>query len=510
MGGFRLVCLRYTLLFSVQLACMFSGTIEGTVFEHPSGMRVRSASVLISKAHQRSAVAEVETDDEGRFGVPGLSAGKYRVEVTKANYGDTVLYVRVAPNLTRVIVSVVRYAVIAGRVTNPQGEPVSGVKVSAMLKVTREQRAQRVVHSHRGPSDITDSDGNYRLYGVPPGQYAVAVAYGALGGSFAFTGGSGVLFYPDNVRPRLFAIAGGEEYRGIDIVILPTSRYRVSGRVLPAPKAKFSLALSPVNEPALLIANALTMEADGSFRFDGIPPGSYQIFASGPTVGVSGVGAILDSEPLFGEAQVEVQQDIEGLSIPVKKGRSVPFALRQANSDTVEGHCPESVHVTLSPLDHFGALVRTAELRTARETMISDLHPGRYWLSVSELGETCYAMTNTIDLRDTKREDHVVVLISTAGSIRGRVKDLSTAAQLAVVLVAADAIAGMPPVQIAFVDSEYVFTFENLRPGRYRIATVSATEMQKPGWRSQPDQMREIEIRSGVNDVELGVPEDSK
>jgi hypothetical protein len=502
-----LVCSRYSLLFIGQLGCI-AANIEGTVFEHPLGARVRSASVLISKANEPNAIAEIETNDEGRFVVPGLFAGDYRVEVTKANYEASVLYVRVVPTLTRIIVSVVRHAVISGKVTNAQVEPIAGVKVFAVLKTTRAESAPSSVQFRRGFFDITDSEGKYRLYGLPPGEYAVAVVHQAFARGSANAGGSNVVFYPDNLHPRLFTVTGGEVHDGVNIIVSPTTLYRVAGRVQhPALKGIFSLTLSTANDVALPLANTVSIEADGSFGFDGIPPGKYQIFASGPTGGVSGVGAVLEAEPLFGAAQVEVQQNIQGLSIVVKKGRSTVFTLRKTASHNADGLCPDSIQVTLSPLDHFGASIqRATELRLARETMISDLPPSRYWVSVSGLSETCYQITKTIDLRDTKYGDHVVVLISPAAFIRGWVRNLSSATEVAIVLVAADPIKGVPPVQITCINSESGFMFENLPPGRYRVGTVSTNEVEKSGWRTHLDQMREITLQSGINDVELIIP----
>jgi hypothetical protein len=320
------------------------------------------------------------------------------------------------------------------------------------------------------------------------------------------------VFYPDNLHPRLFTVTGGEVHDGVNIIVSPTTLYRVAGRVQhPALKGIFSLTLSTANDVALPLANTVSIEADGSFGFDGIPPGKYQIFASGPTGGVSGVGAVLEAEPLFGAAQVEVQQNIQGLSIVVKKGRSTVFTLRKSPSQKEAGLCPETVQVKLFPLDYFGRLIRSVtELRIAKETIISDLPPSRYWLNVSGLGETCYQTTETIDLRDTTHEDHVVVLISPAAFIRGRLKNLSSATECAVVLVATDPIIRVPPVQITFLDSESGFMFENLPPGRYRIGTVSANELEKSGWTTHLKEMREMKLQSGVNDVELIVSQDLK
>ena len=73
---------------------------------------------------------------------------------------------------------------------------------------------------------------------------------------------------------------------------------------------------------------AAQTDPDGSFHLEGIPPGSYQLFASGPVRGYGGRGALLDADPRFGQVRVEVGgQDVEGLTIEVDEGRSTTFLL---------------------------------------------------------------------------------------------------------------------------------------------------------------------------------------
>ena len=403
------------------------------------------------------AIADVETDGEGRFLVPGLSPGEYRIEVNKPNYEGTALRVRVVEgeaSVTRVMIPLMRWAAITGRVTNPQGQAVRDASVFAMTKSAGDQTAWPLVQSRRGAFAVVDDRGHYRLYGLAPGRYAVAVRYGA------------------------------------------------SGRVeLPAPNARFSLALRPVDEPALAIAKAQAAGTDGRFRFEGIPPGSYRLFASGPAVGISGQGAVLGSEPLFGQAQVEVQQNVVGISLSVEKGRSAGFLLRHATPDKADSLCPRSTRLTLSALEDLGALVhRSAEVTVAKETVIEDLAPARYRVSLSPLGESCYPVADTvIDLTDATPIIHVVVAVSPAGSVRGRLKDAADPERTAVVLAVADPLEGVPPLRIAFADSESHFAFEDVRPGRYRVAAGPATEVVKPGWSTRLDRMLEIEVRGGAS-----------
>ena len=516
-GAFlRVVCGAAAFLVGALSSVLLAGTLEGRIVDHHSGLPAASVDVRLRKVGAPGLVADLETDAEGRFRAPGLLAGEYRIEVAGPNHEGAALLVRVAESeasVTGVLVRLVRHAVIAGRVTNLQGEPFRGARVLAMVKSGKREPLRRFVQSSPGTYGLVDDRGQYRLYGLRPGEYAVAVSYGPSGGMVGSARGegvgSGVLLYPDNSRLQFFTVSGGEEYQDVDFVIQPTHLYSVKGRVeLPAPNARFSLALASVDQPALAVAMAHA-EADGSFRFEGVPPGSYHLFAWGPTLARSGPGAVLGSEPLFGRTLVEViEENVEEISIPLQKGRSVGFVLRHAAPHKTDGGCPQTARLTLSPLEDWCALAHaSAEVSLAKETIINDLPPGRYLLSVSQLGETCYYATHAvIDLTGATPVDLVVVLVAPAGSIHGRVTGAANPTEVAVVLVASDPVETAPPVQITFPDLKSRFAFENLRPGRYRIATEPAVEVSQPGWKAHLDRMFEIEVPGGApTDIELPV-----
>ena len=94
-----------------------------------------------------------------------------------------------------------------------------------------------------------DSRGQYRLHGLAPGEYAVAVSYGASTATFGSHGGavvrpgigSGVQFYPSNQRPQFFTVSGGEQYRNIDFVVAPAALHSLNGRAVAGSKQNIGL-----------------------------------------------------------------------------------------------------------------------------------------------------------------------------------------------------------------------------------------------------------------------------
>ena len=248
-------------------------SIAGRVLEDHTGNPLALVEIRLLKPGQRAAIAELETDAEGRFRSPEVAAGEYTLEFAKANYGNATLHLPAGQSAT---VRLVRGGVIAGKVTDPKGQPLPGAKIFTMVKTANSAVL-------RPMANVTSADerGQYRIYGLPPGQYGIAVSYDA-----AVRGaGAGVLFYPNNQRPRLFTVSGGEEFAGTDFAIQPQALFKVSGKVeLPRKGYKIELSLASAEQPALSYAS-MESSRDGTFVFEGIAPGSYELFASGPTNG---------------------------------------------------------------------------------------------------------------------------------------------------------------------------------------------------------------------------------
>ncbi len=289
---------------------MAMGAIVGRIVEDHTGSPLASAGVRIFKADAPSVLADLDTDAAGRFEAPGLPAGDYRVEVSKPNFVPATVRLRAAGDeapSAPVIVRLVRCGAFTGTVADHDGQPVRKASVFAIPKPAAGLPMRPFDLRISGTYAQTDERGQYRLYNLPPGEYAIAASIGASSISVGMTGGSQtvsrlgsrVVFYPAAAQVQYFKVSGGEEFHNIDFSIQPTNLSVVEGKVeSPQTDGEFWLALTPVDQPGFAVAVTVT-QANGGFRFEGVPSGSYHLLASGPSRSRGGFGGLPGTATAF-------------------------------------------------------------------------------------------------------------------------------------------------------------------------------------------------------------------
>jgi hypothetical protein len=152
-----------------------------------SPMPVRRAIVSIAGDTLESPRAAI-SDDEGRFTFTSLPAGTYSISAKKASYlpaesgasrpGRPGSRIALAAGEKRtVMVTMFRGAAIAGALLNPNGAPVAGISVYA-LNVRALGQPGPLLQDQA----VTDDRGEFRIYGLTPGEYVVT-AVPSPGGS---------------------------------------------------------------------------------------------------------------------------------------------------------------------------------------------------------------------------------------------------------------------------------------------------------------------------------------
>jgi len=176
-----------------------SGRITGRVLASDNGRPVKRARVFISAAELPGGRGML-TDDGGVFDFTELPAGRYTLTVSKAgfvslSYGQrrplqagTPLQLAESEQLKGIQFQLPRGSVLGGRVLDEDGDAMPGVTV----RVMRYQYLQGARSLTPAGSAQTDDKGQYRVWGLMPGDYYVnAVMRGNFGGGFAGGFGGG-------------------------------------------------------------------------------------------------------------------------------------------------------------------------------------------------------------------------------------------------------------------------------------------------------------------------------
>src|SRR4029453_18943809 len=157
------------------------GRLRGRVIAGDTGSAVRRAQVRISGSEIGTKTAL--TDTQGRYEFRDLPAGRFNVSVSKSGF-VTMQYGQNRPfepgrpielvdaqKMDKADVALPRGSVLAGRVADEFGEAVAEAEVTAMrMQYTNGRR--RLVPS--GRNGITNDLGQFRIYGLPPGEYYVS------------------------------------------------------------------------------------------------------------------------------------------------------------------------------------------------------------------------------------------------------------------------------------------------------------------------------------------------
>jgi protocatechuate 3,4-dioxygenase beta subunit len=156
--------------------------IRGRVLAADTGQPLRKAQVrAISPDLRENRLAT--TDRDGLYEFTELPAGRYQLTASKGSfvqlqYGQTrpfeagkPLEIGEGQTIERVDFGLPRGSLITGRVMDEFGEPATDVQVAALRYQFVQGRRQLVP---AGRTVTTNDLGEYRVFGLPPGQYYVS------------------------------------------------------------------------------------------------------------------------------------------------------------------------------------------------------------------------------------------------------------------------------------------------------------------------------------------------
>ena len=457
------------------------------------------------------------TDQDGRYRITDVPAGSYQVapvapvfvisDVNKS-YGQS-LIITEGDNIAGIDFDLVKGGVITGKITDADGHPVVEERVNLFAA-----DYPRGGPSHVGVNFQTDDRGIYRMFGLRPGRYKVAVGEEDIGIYRGFGNGRSlpITFYPnatEAVKATVIEVGEGTEATNIDITIAPAAQsFSVSGRVVegetgkPVPNVMISLS-------KILIIDAYSSSSsgggtdvrsstDGAFRLENLPAGKYSISIQPESN--------LRAEPVTFDL---IDQDVTGLLIKTATGASLSgTVLLEGTADRNTGRAAPA---WLSVYLRNGALGFTSsqstEIRPDGSFRIGGLPAGTVSFSVgswSAIGDA-----RPIPIARVERDgvvqphgiqiqtgEHIsglrVVAAYASGSIRGVVKvengTLPSSGRLVVSLLKVGDSNWNTNGGGTAADARGHFLIEGLATGTYEV-TVSAFV---PEWRQRPRTTKQL------------------
>jgi hypothetical protein len=279
------------------------GQVSGRVFRSDTGAPIAKAEVVLIPAKPNSDVRQdprffTTTDAVGAFLIKDVGPGTYAIGVRRAGFVSRdfgVYEIRAREDaetftlgpgqvLDKIDIRLVPAGVISGTISDEDNQPIAAVLVEAVR--LRYARGGRRLES----SQIrvwTDDLGNFRLYGLPRGNYFVRAEVenvSAQAGRIV----SRLAYYPgttdvENAQP--LKVTPGDEISGIHLSIAPLLVYSITGNIvdvtgLGGPGRYHVSAMNATdvanNGGRVTIA---TSGLDGSFTLRGMPSGVYAIGA---------------------------------------------------------------------------------------------------------------------------------------------------------------------------------------------------------------------------------------
>lgn len=362
------------------------GVIAGTVVDL-EGKPVRRAIVTLTSSDSAYNTRAAITGDDGQFLFTSLPAGRFSLTATKAGwvrtyYGSnlpgrgpaTPLALGEAQTMTGLAVRMARGAVVSGRILDEFGQPQPGMRISVLEYRTVAGRRTLSQVFNDTPFAQTDDRGEYRIFGLAPGNYLLSASAAAIPqagmrtvspqevkwalqqASATTTAGSAPprpgpaagyapVFFPgtfDPLQATTIALAPGDERGGIDFVVRPIAVARIEGAVRRPDGQRLitpQITLRRMSEEiamSILDATATpraTLDPNGHFVFPAVRPGRYHLMiraasrpstpAPRPSPDAAPVPVIRHLD-LYASTEIDVQgDDIGGLSLTLQPGVTV-------------------------------------------------------------------------------------------------------------------------------------------------------------------------------------------
>lgn len=339
--------------------------IDGIVTRDPDGQPVKKALIeLIAENQAEAGNYTAVTAADGTFHIENIIPGRYHLFSERTGLLDTdkqrgrtegrILSLTAGQEVKDIHLRLLAAAVIRGRVTDEDSDPLPNVEVTAL----RQTFIAGHNHWEQAGAERTNDLGEYRIANLPAGNIYLSVSPPPDFKTLIESGGAGprdpnapekpapptyqTTYYPgttDRSQASPIQLHGGDDFPA-DFSLVPHPSVSVRGSVVNLPpRATASIMLQ--SRDFSLMMNGAEIHKDGSFVIRDVSPGNYTILAS-----VDGAAV-----PMTARQSLQVgSANVDGLRLTPQPGAIVHGHLRFESKNPVKFD-PERIFLTLQMVD---------------------------------------------------------------------------------------------------------------------------------------------------------------
>jgi len=385
--------------------------IVGIVVKEPGGEPVKKAVLeLIAENQSEGGDYTAVSGSDGTFRIEGIVPGRYHLFAERTGFLETakhrshsegrILTLTAGQELKDIQIRLQAAAIVRGRVTDEDGDPLPNAQVSVLRQTYASGRSRW----EQIGSERTNDLGEYRIAGLPAGNYYASVnpppdfksLIEAAGRSeAAVAGGKPALsyqttYYPgtaDRSQASPIQLHAGDDFP-VNFSLTPSPSLSIRGAVVNLPPRSNAVILLQSRDFNVVL-NGAEMHKDGSFVIHDVAPGSYTIMATVENAAV----------PMMARQSLQVvSNNVDGLRLAPLPGASIRGRLRLEGKGSVAHFDPSQIFLSLRPADGDDDVVGAFTMGDGFSTLThvaadgsfewKNVPPGNYYVRLTGNNET--------------------------------------------------------------------------------------------------------------------------
>jgi carboxypeptidase family protein len=331
---------------AAQSSAPSRAVVAGIVTKDPGSEPVKKALIeLIAESQSDGGNYTALSGVDGGFRIENILPGRYRLFVERTGYQEVdkhqkrsdgrVLTLGAGQELKDLVIRLQAAAVVEGRVTDEDGDPMAEAQVALLRQTFVAGRS----HWEQVGAERTNDLGDYRIAGLAAGNYFISVTpppdfrsliettgnapaprNGAAGSEKPAPAAYQTTYYPgtrDRGQAEPIQLHAGDDFPA-NFALTPSPTLTIRGSVVNLPPGT-TAAIMLQSKDFSLVLNGAEMHRDGSFEIRDVSPGAYTIVATVDNAAV----------PMLARQSLQVTSaNVDGLQLAPQAGGSIRGRLR--------------------------------------------------------------------------------------------------------------------------------------------------------------------------------------